>query len=91
MLSLSLQCAQENRLNRSQVETLSNLFPVREGYFPDPVVFLAGFGIVLNRFSWAQFDRLRDTHPQYPLVGGDSFLLSATSGPKAAVSKIASN
>ena len=37
------RCAQENRLNRSQIETFSNLFPVREEYFPDPIIFLTGF------------------------------------------------
>jgi len=49
---LVCQCARENRLNRSQLETLRNLYPVREAYFPDPVIFLAGFGMVLNQFSW---------------------------------------
>lgn len=28
---------------------LGNLFPVREGYFPDPVIFLARFGIIVSQ------------------------------------------
>jgi len=37
-------------LRRSRFETLGNLFPVRDGYFPDPVIFLARFGIFLTGF-----------------------------------------
>jgi len=52
MLSYPLvcHCAQENRLHKSQFETLGKLFPVREGNFPDPVILLARFGIFLTGF-----------------------------------------
>jgi len=47
---LVCHCAQENRLHKSQFETLGNLFPVRAGNFPDPVILLARFGIFLTGF-----------------------------------------
>jgi len=47
---LARQCVQENRWSRSRLETFSNLSPVREGYFLDLVIFLAGIGIFLTGF-----------------------------------------
>ena len=59
--SVVYHCAQEKRLHKSHFKNLSNLFPVIAGYFPDPAIFLARFGIFLTGFLWRL--TINDLHP----------------------------